>query len=177
MKLERLTQADLERASGIDRTTISRFQRGERIPDRDQLGRLCTAISQERPRRLELLLAHLRDEAAAGLPAGLDERHFIVAPAPDQAFEAINVSGSLAADLQLIADECVQHDDIRKLVDDLAHLIVRHRAELADVIDFHAHQAAEPPADFATGVPLPADQVLAEEKRRRRERRDSQSAS
>lgn len=107
---------------------MSRIFLGKLVRPR-QVSVLCAAISLERSRRLELLLAYLRDCAVVGVPAGLDERHFILRAA-DQGNETL--VGTMAAEFELIASECAQHEDIRQIISDLARMIRRHNAELLD---------------------------------------------
>jgi transcriptional regulator with XRE-family HTH domain len=139
-----LQQGDLAERTGISQSTISRILAG-REPMPEQVGKLCSVISDDRARRLDLLLAWLRDCAAVGVVAGLDERHFVLGPVADAAS-----TGTLSAELELVAAECADHDDIRALVADMAAMIRRHRAELLD----------------AAGAPLPfrvcADLAVAE---------------
>lgn len=130
MQLEDLTQAGLEQSSGIDRTTISRLQRGERLPNREQLGQLLVGISKDRERRLELLLAHLRDEAEIGRTAGITSSDYILRSAQN---EVPQTPGTLVAELELIREECAKHDDIRDVIVDMASMIRRQRDEIANV--------------------------------------------
>ena len=129
MKLEGLSQAALEHASGVDRTTVSRFLAGERIPSRDQLAQILVGISGDRERRLELLFAHLRDEAAPSARAGITEAHFILravdsgGPAPEN---------SLAAELELLGDESALDENLRSVLVEMARLVRAHRAREAD---------------------------------------------
>lgn len=158
MQLESWTQAELEHATGIDRTTISRFQRGERIPSREQLGALLAGISGDRTRRLQLFLAHLRDEATAGLRAGLTPSHYVLAAVDDDV--PPQVAGPLAAELELLRDEALQTPEVRTMIEDLAALILRHRAALADkVAPFPGPVAAvaedAAPYGSSPGAPLP----------------------
>lgn len=97
----------------------------------DQVGTLCAVISSDRAQRAQLLVAWLRDLVKVAEVAGLDERHVRVSAASEEADLA---SGSLGADLALIAEECLVHDDVRETIEDLARMIVRHRAELGDVV-------------------------------------------
>jgi transcriptional regulator with XRE-family HTH domain len=129
MKLEDLTQAALERASGIDRTTISRFERGERTPSREQLGHLLAGISHDRARKLELLFCHLRDEADAASVAGITRAHYSLRATDDCAPE---VPGTLGAELELIAAEAARHDDVRMLILDLGRMLRRAQGEVRD---------------------------------------------
>jgi transcriptional regulator with XRE-family HTH domain len=127
MEIEILNQDQLSRASGVDRTTISRILRDERSPTREILGRLVAAISTDRERRLELLFAHLRDEAAACIGAGITDSHFVL-----QSRQPTGESGGLGADLELIAREAARHDDVRETIVDLARMLRRHAAEVLD---------------------------------------------
>lgn len=140
-----LSQAALADSTGISQATICRLL-GGREPTLAQIGQLCAIISPERERRVELLLAHLRDVATAATVAGIDERHFVIASVSP---EAAGAKGTLGADLELLAEECAQHADIRALVSDLARMSMRHRAELIDAQDsaFPVAGAAMPPAD------------------------------
>ncbi|PAW75139.1 MAG: hypothetical protein B9S38_02315 [Verrucomicrobiia bacterium Tous-C4TDCM] len=125
-----LSQQDLAGRSGISHSTISRILSG-RDPMPDQVGTLCAVISSDRAQRAQLLVAWLRDLVKVAEVAGLDERHVRVSAASEEADLA---SGSLGADLALIAEECLVHDDVRETIEDLARMIVRHRAELGDVV-------------------------------------------
>jgi transcriptional regulator with XRE-family HTH domain len=125
-----LSQLDLARRVGLSQSTVSRIIDGSQLPTRDQVGAICAAISEDRAQRLELLLAWLRDEASAGAVAGIDERHYKLSAVSDQPDSSIPLS--LSADLELIAAECVAHEDVRAAVTNLAHVLLRHRAELAD---------------------------------------------
>lgn len=131
MKVGNLTQADLEQSSGIDRSTISRFQKGDRIPSREQLGQLVAGISGDRDRRLELLFAHLRDEASAAAIAGITLRHIVIKPA-DQ--EDGHKYGVLSADFELLAEEAAAHDDFRNLITSMSSMIMRQKAEVGDAL-------------------------------------------
>ena len=125
-----LSQVDLGRMTGLHASTISRIVDGSRLPTREQVGAFCAAISEDRARRVELLLAWLRDEASAALVAGIDDRHYkitAVSETPDSAMPP-----SLAADLELIGAECVAHADVRAIVTHLADALLRHRAEVLD---------------------------------------------
>lgn len=125
-----LSQLDLARRSGINSSTVSRIMDGSRLPSREQVGMFCVGISEDRSQRVELLLAWLRDEASAAAVAGIDERHYKLSAVSDQPDSLIPLS--LAADLELIAAECVAHADVRAIVTHLAHALLRHRAELLD---------------------------------------------
>jgi transcriptional regulator with XRE-family HTH domain len=122
-----LTGIDLAALSRISSSTISRVQNGQQVPSSEHVAGLCAVISQARARRVELLIAHLRDVVAAAALAGIDERHVTVRAASD-----FSSSSLLSADLQLLAEECAKHDDIRALVADLARMVIRHRAEVID---------------------------------------------
>jgi hypothetical protein len=151
-----LSQAALADSTGISQATICRLL-GGREPTLAQIGQLCAIISPERERRVELLLAHLRDVAAAATVAGIDERHFVIASVST---EAAGAKGTLGAELELLAEECARHADIRALVSDLARMSMRHRAELVDT-------AAAVVPFVAPGGPVnPAEQVLSALKRR-----------
>ena len=116
----------------------------------------CVGISENRAQRVELLVAWLRDEASAAAVAGIDERHYrlsAVSDAPDSL-----VPPSLASDLELIAAECVAHDDVRAVVSNLAHALLRHRAELLDAaavypfpVNSEAPAGKRPQADYGGG--------------------------
>ena len=121
-----LTGVVLSARTGISRASISRLL-DDQEPSLDHVARFCASISSERTARVELLIAHLRDVVAAAAVAGIDERHVTVRAASD--FSAPSL---LSADLQLLAEECAKHDDIRALVADLARMVIRHRAELID---------------------------------------------
>jgi len=142
-----LSQVDLGRLTGLHASTISRIVDGSRLPTREQVGAFCAAISDDRARRVELLLSWLRDEASAAVVAGIDDRHYKITAVSESG--ACALPASLAADLELIAAECVAHDDVRAVVTNLAHALLRHRAELADaqaaVVPF-TEPVAEPPA-------------------------------
>ena len=122
-----LTGIDLAALSRISSSTISRVQNGQQVPSSEHVAGLCAVISPDRARRVELLIAHLRDVVAAAAVAGIDERHVTVRAASD-----FSEASLLSADLQLLAEECAKHDDIRALVADLARMVIRHRAELID---------------------------------------------
>ena len=125
-----LSQLDLARRVGLSQSTVSRIIDGSQLPTRDQVGAICAAISEDRARRVELLLAWLHDEASTGRAAGIDDRHYkitAVSEIPDSA-----VPPSLAGDLELIGAECVAHADVRAIVTHLADTLLRHRAELLD---------------------------------------------
>ena len=125
-----LSQLDLSRRVGLSQSTVSRIIDGSQLPTREQVGAFCAAISDDRSRRVELLLAWLRDEASAAVVAGIDDRHYKIAAVSENSDSP--VSGSLAADLEMIGDECVAHADVRVVITHLAESLLRHRAELAD---------------------------------------------
>ena len=154
-----LTGLSLASLTQISSSTISRVLSGQQRATAEHVGQLCAVISSERKRRVELLLAYLRDVAAASLVAGIDERHFVISHAGSAASP---MAGSIAADLELLAEECAKHDDIRALVSDLARMTMRHRAEVVDtpaaVVPFVTPAAA--------GSVNPAAQVLSALKRR-----------
>lgn len=122
-----LTGVTLALAAKLSQASVSRLLAGQE-PSVAHVGCFCAVISEERERRVELLLAHLRDVVAGAHTAGIDERHVVLASAN----ESQAGTASLGADLQLLAEECAQHDDIRALVADLARMVIRHRAELID---------------------------------------------
>jgi transcriptional regulator with XRE-family HTH domain len=128
LSLEDMSQLELARRSGVEGSLISRISHG-RPPSREQLGRLLAGISNDRERQLELLFAHLRDEAESAKMAGITEDHYRLE-------SAANVHGAkpgtLAAELELIGAECLAHDDVRQLVIEMARMIRRHNAELLD---------------------------------------------
>lgn len=122
----------------------------------EQVGQICAAIPGGRERRLELLLAWLRDCAEVGKIAGIDDRHFILGPAQD----VPGYAGTLSAELELIARESVAHEDIRAAVSELARMLRRHHAELADaratVLPF---SAPSKPAPGVVVSPEVADKI------------------
>lgn len=167
LELEKKTQEELSVGSGVDRTIISRMLRG-RVPSREQLAGLVAAISTDQERRVELLLAHLRDEAAAvHARAGLDARHYIIASASQSGENQVTVVPDLVADFSLLADEAARHDDLRAVLSDLSRTILRHRVELADASPVYplvadsVQAAAEAPPPPVT----PAAVILQEVKR------------
>ena len=123
-----LTGQALASRAHISASTISRVLSDQQIATAEHVGQLCAVISEQRERRVELLLSYLRDVVAASARAGIDERHVVLASAD----ESQAGTASLGADLQLLAEECAKHDDIRALVADLARMVIRHRAELID---------------------------------------------
>ncbi len=131
MAVEKWTQERLAQVSGIERTAISRLTHSKR-PSHKQLRCLVSVISPEPKLRLELLLAYLRDEASVGLAAGIDERHYVISPAEEIPQNHVAVPASLLESFKILIEECAQHEDIRSALDDLAHMIIRQRAEIAD---------------------------------------------
>lgn len=153
MRLEDMRASHLERSSGVDRTTISRFLSGERVPNAEQVAALAVGISGDRDRRLALLLAYLRDEAKHFVRAGIDERHLVIAAADDV---VAGDTGSLGAELALLADEATQSEELREMVSNLAALILRHRAALADKVAPFPGPVAAVADDPAPYLPAPA---------------------
>ena len=140
-----LTGLALASHARISSSTLSRVLSNQQVATAEHVGQLCAVISSDRERRVELLLSYLRDVVAAAAIAGLDERHVVLTSSG----AAVPRAGSLGADLELLAEECAQHADIRALVSDLARMSMRHRAELIDaqVSAFPVAGAAMPPAD------------------------------
>lgn len=177
---EGLNQLTLAERAGISQATISRLLAG-REPTKEQVGKLCAVISQERSRRVELLLADLRDRARASKIAGIDERHYRLSAVSEEANG--NLPGTLNADLQLLADEAALHEDIREMIGDFVQMIVRHRAEVADaagaLYPFHsgvgAAVAESPLADKGTTDPFGAA-VAKEGARRSHAKRETKSS-
>lgn len=154
-----LTGQALASRASISSSTISRVLSDQQVATAEHVGQLCAVISSERERRVELLLSYLRDVVAASAVAGLDERHVVLASA-NEAAGAAGATGTLGAELELLAEECARHADIRALVSDLARMTMRHRAELVDT-------AAAVVPFVAPGGPVnPAEQVLSALKRR-----------
>lgn len=152
MILQDLNQTELGSRSGVSSAYISRLLDGGRTAAPETVGRLAAALSGDRSHRVDLILAYARDLAVeAGLPAGIDERHVVIAPMSEDAAEAIKGAGSLGADLELLAEECAAHEDVRAMVVDLAAMIRRHRAELAD---------AQQPPPLAKEYPFPGDKSV-----------------
>lgn len=144
MQMEKLTQNALAESSGIDRPSISQYINGELAPSRTRLPLIVRAISSDRARRIALLMAHLRDEAAAGAAgAGFDERHYMISPTPDADPNMVAVPFGLVSDFQLLAEECAAHADVRELLQQFAQMIMRHRAEISD--ETGNLRTAEPP--------------------------------
>jgi transcriptional regulator with XRE-family HTH domain len=139
--LESKTQHELAAASGVDASLISRMARG-RAPSREQLGRLVAHISADPQRRLELLFAHLRDEAEA---AGIADHDYVLCGAGNFP------TGSLGSDLDLIAAECALHADVKAIITDMAQLLRRHRAAPGKLYPFSdtllSAQVGESPPD------------------------------
>jgi hypothetical protein len=117
----------LAERSKMSQATVSRLLGGQE-PAQEHVALFCAAISPVRERRVELLLAHLRDVVAAAQIAGIDERHVVLGAAAE--FE--QTTTSLGADLQLLGEECAKHDDVRAIVVDMVRMILRQRAQLAD---------------------------------------------
>lgn len=159
----------------ISQATVSRLLAGQE-PTHEHVGLFCAVISPERERRVELLLAYVRDVVAAAKVAGIDERHFVIAAA-DGLGER---SGTLGADLELLAEECAKHEDVRAIVSDLARMTMRHRAALIDSSNVYrfaeeksvaaaedAAPVAEPSASL-DGVLVSAAEALKMDKNQRR---------
>ena len=151
-----LSQLDLARRVGLSQSTVSRIIDGSQLPTREQVGAICAAISEDRARRVELLVAWLHDEASTALVAGIDDRHYkilAVSENPDSALPA-----SLAADLELIGAEAVAHEDVRGIVSNLAHSLLRHRAEIADAAHREKSDTRAQVIAFNSLAAEPADQ-------------------
>lgn len=126
----------------------------------------CAGISEDRSQRVELLLAWLRDEASAATVAGIDERHYKLSAVSDQPDSLIPLS--LAADLELIAAECVAHDDVRAVVTNLARALLRQRAEVLDAAATNSAGSIYPfpvNSEAAAGEHAPADYVAGPKKK------------
>ena len=132
------TAVELEAASGVDRTTISRLLRGVHAPSRPKLASLCVAISPEAKERAALLLAHLRDEAADTFRrAGLDHRDLILALPGEISADLIapavpwfeSLPARLQVELALIGEEALRTPELRDMVSGLAALVERYAAE------------------------------------------------
>jgi transcriptional regulator with XRE-family HTH domain len=130
LSLEEMSQLELARRSGVEGSLISRICHG-RAPSREQLGRLVAGISNDRERQLELLFSHLRDEAKAAEIAGITSEHWRLASGSDVQGAK---PGTLAAELELIATECLAHEDVRSIIIELARMIRRNHAELLDSV-------------------------------------------
>src|SRR4051812_39520046 len=123
MELEGHTQAQMSERSGIDRPTISRFCNGHMVPTREMLGRLCAAISTDVERRVELLLAHVQDEAEAGAnAAGISPRDFLISRRPIDGSSPVVVPFPLQATFSVLIDEASKSNR-RELMDVLEGLV------------------------------------------------------
>jgi len=153
-----LTGASLAERAKMSQATVSRLLSGQE-PTCEHVALFCAVISPERERRVELLLAHLRDVVRACSMAGIDERHVVLSAPAD-----LESNGSLGADIELLADECAKHEDTRAVVAELAGMILRHRAEVADAmaavypfpVPVDAAVADAPVAATSAAVPLAA---------------------
>jgi transcriptional regulator with XRE-family HTH domain len=124
---EKMTQGALAEASNVERSTVSRIAAG-RPPSRGQLAALCSAISQDRSRRVKLLLAHLRDEAeSVHRVARLDARHYVIASSDAVEAQHVQVPAHLYDDICLLVDEASQHDDLCSILREHANLVRRYR--------------------------------------------------
>lgn len=133
MGMEEITQLDLAESTGISRSILSRFCNGHLAPTREMLARLVTAISDDRNRRLELLLAHARDEVEAGsIGAGIAPENYVIARAADDT--GIVVPIHLQATFEVLVNEASRPDrsEAREVLDALAHMILAGKAEAAD---------------------------------------------
>lgn len=169
-----LTGLALAAKAQISSSTLSRILSDQQVATAEHVGLLCAVISIERERRVELLLSYLRDVVAAAAIAGLDERHVVLASADESRAGA----GSLGADLELLAEECAKHDDIRALVADLARMSMRHRAELVDaqVYPFPVGGAVGAVAETPASSAGPAASAGLQELKRRAARADAPRA-
>jgi transcriptional regulator with XRE-family HTH domain len=150
-----LTQAEVEKRTGIDRTVLSRLMAGVIAPSSSNLTALLRKFQPGTMVGHELVIAHLRDEAAAaGLdPATLSIR---VSTQPDV---RDSLPASLVADLDLLAVEAAANPDYADLVNDWAAVIRGHRRALEGKIY---------PFSKADGDPLVADPKAPASKRRPR---------
>ena len=115
-----LTGASLAKKTKLSEATVSRLMCGQ-VPASEHVALFCEAISPKQERRVELLLAHLRDVVQECKSAGIDECDVVVA-APK-----FGASGkTLGAELQLIGNECAKHEDVRAIVSGLARTLARH---------------------------------------------------
>lgn len=132
MELEEITQLDLAESTGISRSILSRFCNGHLAPTRDMLARLVNAISDDRDRRLELLLAHCRDEAAVGLSAGIAPENYIIARATAEPEMVVPLH--LQATFHTLVQEASRTDrpEIRELLESVVNMILAGKAESAD---------------------------------------------
>jgi predicted transcriptional regulator len=143
IETEGINQTILAESSGVDRPTINRYCKGELAPTRKMLAQIVAAISKDQGSRVELLLAHLHDEAAAGSElAGFDARHYVIKPVSQLPDNAVQVPFGLISDFQILAEEASLHPDVRALLSGTAEMLLRHRAELADNSQL---SIAEPP--------------------------------
>jgi transcriptional regulator with XRE-family HTH domain len=157
MELEEITQLDLAESTGISRSILSRFCNGHLAPTRDMLARLVNAISDDRDRRLELLLAHLRDEAAVGVSAGIAPENYVIARATSESEMVVPLH--LQATFHTLVQEASRPDrpEVRELLESVVNMILAGKAETADA-------AARAPIPFeplvAEGKTPPASQSV-----------------
>ncbi len=179
--IEDIKQDDLAARSGVDRSLISRMLRGK-VPSRDQLASLCATISTDQNKRVELALAHLRDEIQPCINhSGFDERHFklelsdAVSPAPlPHWFETL--PETIQNDLHILAVGCLDMQEMRTVVKSWVDVISRYEADKdRKIVKFSKQESerivAESQADYPVSTeknpPAPTDQILSDEKQRR----------
>ena len=126
-----LTGRELGQRTGIDHSVLSRLMSGALAPSRINLHRLVQKFQPGAPVGLELLFAHLRDEAAA---AGIAADRLVLALPAEGPSWRDSLPIGLQADLDLVAAEALEQPDFAALVNDWAAVIRRHRAALADKV-------------------------------------------
>lgn len=162
LTLERKTQGELAEACDVERTAISRMIKSGKVPTRVQLAKICGKISEDRARRAELLVAHLRDEAeAAHVQARLDARDYVLKVGDDMSDNRLVVPPHMVADIALLIDEAAKHEDFAELLADYASVIMRHRAEVLDAQRGAAGLPALPSGEVLPMVAESAESALA----------------
>lgn len=152
LDLEGLDQVSLAKRSGFSQSKISRFLSGALVPSRQDLAQLVAVISSLRDRRIELLLAFLREEAAAcHSRAGFDARHYVIKPVDN------GLGGSLGSDLEFLAEQAAVHSDVRDMLQDMAAMLHRSQWEI-DQLRIYQVAALADIAVPARGIGQIADQ-------------------
>jgi transcriptional regulator with XRE-family HTH domain len=185
-----LTQVQAAQLCGIDQSFLSRLLSGKTNPTSDTMRQLFVGLGRRDPAMAEAIaFAYLRDEAGA---IGLNPLRAVIRSVDaDDSADTVRVPPELRDAFDWIA-QASHYPEVAALIRSHGELCKRHLATEADsaklaessapggVYPFSRddeRKAAEDPPQVQFATPLPADQLLAEEKERRRARRDSHSAS
>jgi transcriptional regulator with XRE-family HTH domain len=145
-----LTQAEVEKTTGIERSVLSRLMSGAIEPSHSNLAALLSKFQPDKKAGLQLVFAYLQDEAAA---AGLPVDQVKIMLGDGQSLRE-KLTASQAADLDLLASEVIENSDFASLLSDWATVIRRHHLALERKV--YPFPQAAPASAVAEPKPAPS---------------------